>query len=195
MGVKMLVENVSIRPLNEQEVLVSWTSEEASYWSWVFVNGLFSLGPFMAESKDRAVSIRFPVGTTAVIEVHDSFGIDDTVPQAVNETPLVKPTIQWNTVPTAIMYRIYHTIFDAGTLESMIAEIPPYMERMSIECPIQLEGRGGRWHSFRIEAVDQYGNESVGDVIPHHAADLPRPPQLAISRDTQSGLLSFRIQQ
>jgi hypothetical protein len=190
--IKMLVENVVIRPLNEQEVTVSWTSQEASYWSWVFVNGQFSLGPFMAETRDRAISIRFPVGTTAVIEVHDFS--DDTVPQSINEPPLTRPTIQWNSVPTATMYRIYHTIFDTGTLESMIAEVPPYMERMSIECPIQLEGRGGRWHSFRIEAVDQYGNESVGEVIPYHAADLPRPPRLAISRDTESGLLSFRIQ-
>jgi len=188
----MIIENVLIRPFNEQEVLVSWTSREASCWSWVFVNGLFSMGPFMAETKDRAIRIKFPVGTTAVIEVHDF--PDETVPQSINEPPLTRPTILWNSVPTAVMYRIYHTIFDMGTLESMIAEVPPYTERMSMECPIPLEGRGGRWHSFRIEAVDQYGNESVGEVIPHHAADLPGPPRLAISRDTQSGLLSFRIQ-
>ena len=188
----MLVENVVIRPHNEQEVSVSWTSEDASYWSWIFVNGQLSIGPFMAEARDRVISIKFPAGTTAIIEIHDFS--DETVPQSINEPPLIRPTIQWNAVPTAVMYRIYHTIFDTGTLESMIAEIPPYMERMSIECPIQLEGRGGRWHSFRIEAVDQFGNESLGDVIPHHAADLPKPPKLVIARDTQSGLLSFRIQ-
>ena len=61
------------------------------------------------------------------------------------------------------------------------------------DCIANEQGRGGRWHSFRVEAVDQFGNESVGEVIAYHAADLPRPPRLAISRDTQNGFFNFRI--
>jgi hypothetical protein len=36
---------------------------------------------------------------------------------------------------------------------------------MEMECPIKLEGKNGRWHSFRVEAVDQFDNESVNEIV------------------------------
>jgi len=46
---------------------------------------------------------------------------------------------------------------------------------------------------FRVESVDQFGNESENEIVPYFAADLPIPPTLAISRNTETGLLNFRI--
>jgi hypothetical protein len=74
-----------------------------------------------------------------------------------------------------------------------LATVPAIaIERIEINCLVKLEGKNGRWYSFRIESVDQFGNESVSEVIPHFAVDLPPPPKLAISHDTQTGLLSFK---
>ncbi len=43
------------------------------------------------------------------------------------------------------------------------------------------------------KSVDQFGNESENESVAHFAADLPPVPNLEISRDTEIGLLSFRI--
>jgi hypothetical protein len=62
---------------------------------------------------------------------------------------------------------------------------------MEMECPIKLEGKNGRWHSFRVEAVDQFGNESVNEIVPYFAVDLLPVPNLIISRHIETGLFSF----
>jgi hypothetical protein len=192
----MLVENVLVRPLGQNQVSLSWTSDTAGKWSWVFINGRFSLGPFMAEQKERNIVLTIPEGETFRVEVHDFD--DDTVPRPIEQEPLVRPAIGWNSVDEASSYRIYHTIFDplspsGGTMETLLCEVPPMSGRLEIDCPIRLEGKGGKWHSFRIESVDQFNNESVNEVIPHFAADLPPKPSLTISRDTATGLLNFYI--
>ena len=194
----MLIENVLVRPLGNNRLALSWTSDTAEKRSWVFINGRFSIGPFMAEERERNIVLTIPAGTTFRVEVHDFD--DETVPAAIEEAPLVRPVIGWNGVEDAAFYRIYHAIFDSpsgGTMETLLCEVPPMSGRVEIECPTRLEGRGGegggRWHSFRVETVDQFGNESENEVVAHFAADLPAPPQLTISRDTATELLNFRI--
>jgi hypothetical protein len=72
--------------------------------------------------------------------------------------------------------------------------VPPLSnERVEVDCPRKLEGKNGRWHYFRVETVDQFGNESESEIVPYFAADLPPSPSLAISRNTTTGLLAFRI--
>lgn len=189
----MLANNVLIRPQSNGNVTISWTSESPEVLSWIFINGVFSVGPFMAETTDRAVTLPVPTNKTFVVEVHD-FGEVETVPAAIEQKPLIQPQISWNCVETAAAYRIYHTIFDTGSIESLLLQVPPMgLDRMEIDCPTTLEGRGGRWHSFRVEAVDQFGNESQNEVVAHLAADLPHIPNLSISRNVESGSLTFRI--
>ncbi|HBT75590.1 MAG TPA: hypothetical protein DEB39_01400 [Planctomycetaceae bacterium] len=187
----MLVENVLVRPLGNGMVSLNWTSENVAAWSWIFVNGKLLVGPYMAETKNRSVTIPVPTDGTFLVEVHDFE--DETVPDSIEQHPLVKPRISWNRVEAAV-YRIYHTIFDTGSIESLLLEVPPIgMERMEIDCPVSLEGRNGRWHSFRVETVDRFGNESINEIVPYFAVDLPPSPELIVSRDTKTGLLSFRI--
>ncbi len=189
----MLVDNVLVRSLGDGWISVLWTSESTDAWSWIFVNGKRTLGPYMAETKNRSVTIPVPTEGTFIVEVHD-FDDGETVPDSIEQRPLVKPLIAWNSVKTAVAYHVYHTIFDTGSIESLLLEVPPMgMERMEIDCPVSLEGRNGSWHSFRVESVDQFGNESENEVVPHFAVDLPLVPSLTISRDTETGLLSFRI--
>ena len=189
----MIAENVLVRSLGNGQVSISWTSLSEAMWSWIFVNGKRTLGPYMAETKTRSVMIPIVTEGTFIVEVHD-FDDGETVPDSVEQKPLVKPLIGWNCVETAAAYRVYHTIFDTGSIESLMLQVPPMgIDRMEIDCPTTLEGRGGRWHSFRVESVDQFGNESENNVVPHFAVDLPLVPELVVSRDTESGLLSFRI--
>ncbi len=207
----MLANNVLIRPQGNGRVTISWTSDSPEILSWIFINGVFAVGPFMAETTDRAATLPVPTDKTFVVEVHDFESIED-IPLPVEQKPLVKPQISWNCVETAAAYRIYHTIYETGdgrpeagvTITSVLAEIPAMYaphpsslpspaSRFEIDCPVKFDGRNGRWHSFRVESVDQFGNESENEVTKYFAADLPPVPNLKISRDTETGLLSFRI--
>jgi len=189
----MLVDHILVRPQGLNQVVVSWTCDDENAISWIFINGRFAFGPFMAETKERSIELTVPLDGTYKIDVHDFLGSDEP-PASIEQHPLVQPVIAWNKVEAATFYRIYHTIFDTGTIESKLIDIPATpMDRIEIDCPHQLEGKGGRWHSFRVESVDQFSNESLSEVIPHFAVDLPPPPEFTISRDTETGLLSFRI--
>ena len=191
----MLIENVLIRPQGTREVAISWESANDTTRSYIFINGAFAVGPFMADARGRTVVFPVPIDKTFKIEVHDVDG-DEETPASIEETPLVKPVIAWNAVESAVCYKIYHTIFDTGSIESLLLQVPPMSsERLEVDCPRKLEGKGGRWHYFRVETVDQFGNESVSEIVPYFAADLPPLPTLTISRNTISGLLSFRILQ
>ena len=206
-----LVDNMLIRPEGVREISISWTSDSPEARSWIFLNGKIMVGPFMAETKERTVVLPVPNDQTFKIEVHDYYG-DNITPNSIEELPQVKPLISWNVVESAVAYRIYHTIYqaggdrlEAGEISMLLATVPNYLSspasglpspalsRIEIECPIRLEGKNGRWHYFRVETVDQFGRESVNEIVPYFAADLPLPPNTAISRDTQSGLLTFRI--
>jgi len=183
--------DILVRKITPDTISVTWTSPNKDARSWVFINGQFAVGPFYGETSERTVTLRLPPGETFVVEVHDFD--DETVPKPVEEAPLVRPTIGWNSVDEASSYRIYHTIFDIGTMETLLCEVPPMSGRLEIDCPIRLEGKNGRWHSFRVESVDQFDNESENEVVAHFAADLPPKPPLMMSRDTETGLLNFRI--
>ena len=188
----MLIEHFDVKFLNTSQCQLSWSSATENVWSWIFVNGKLACGPYMAETKNRSVTLPISTNGTFCVEVHDFE--DETVPTAIFETPLVKPQIAWNAVESAAAYRVYHTIFDTGSIESLLVQVPPMgMERTEIDCPVKLEGRNGRWHSFRVESVDQFGNESENEVTKYFAADLPPTPELEISRDVESGNLTFCI--
>jgi hypothetical protein len=189
-----IIENVLIRPEGTGSVCISWTSDDETARSWIFMNGKLAVGPFMAGTKERSIVLPVPTDNTFKIEVHDYYG-NGTTPNPLEESPFVKPVIAWNGVESAVCYRIYHTLFDTGSIETLLLQVPPLsMDRLEIDCPKKLEGKNGRWHSFRVETVDQFGNESENHRLAYFAADLPTPPKLSISRNTTTGLLNFRIE-
>jgi hypothetical protein len=189
----MLLENILIRPQGTREVSISWTSQTAEARSFVFINSKLVVGSYRAETINRSIVLPVTTEKTYKIEVFDVTE-DETIPYSIEESPLVQPLISWNAVENAVAYKIYHTIFDTGSIESLLVTIPARLTgRMEMECPIKLEGKNGRWHSFRVEAVDQFGNESVNEIVPFFAADLLTVPNLMISRNIETGLFSFRI--
>ena len=187
-----IVDNILIRPEGIGNVCISWTSDDETAMSWIFLNGKLAVGPFMAETKERSVVLPVPTDKTFKIEVHDCYG---TTPHSPEALPQTRPIITWDAVGSAVGYKIYHTIFDTGSIESLLAQVPPMPnERIEIDCPTKLEGRGGRWHHFRVESVDQFGNESENHRLAFFATDFPKPPQLLITRNTETGLFNFRVE-
>jgi hypothetical protein len=185
----MKVENILIRPHGTNDVSLSWTSEAANSRSYIFINGSLVVGGFMAGTIERNAILPVSANLTYKIEIHELTD-ENILPNSTEELPQTRPKIAWNSVTQSQFYKIYHTIFDAGEIESLLTTIPAVgMSRNEIDCPIKLDGKGGRWHSFRVVAVDQFGNESLSEVIPHFAIDLPSIPKLIISRDIQTGLL------
>jgi hypothetical protein len=189
----MKIENVLIRPHGTNEVSLNWTSESTESRSYIFINGSLVVSGFMAGTIERSATLPVAANATHKIEVHE-FTDENILPNSTEELPQIRPQIAWNSVEHAQYYKIYHTVFDKGEIESLLTTVPAVgMNRNEITCPVKLEGKGGRWHSFRVEAVDQFGNESLSEIIPHFAVDLPPPPKLVITRDTQTGLLNFRV--
>ncbi|MGL6197100.1 MAG: hypothetical protein ACRC2T_19995 [Thermoguttaceae bacterium] len=185
----MLVENVLVRYITYNFVQVSWTSDSPETKSWLFLNGLFLLGPFFGETMQRSIRVKVPT-TTFLVEVHD-FG-DDTVPDPITIPARTRPQISWNSVENAACYRVYHKYLAGDATETLLREYPPLGERIIINCPVKLERC---WSSFRVVAVDEYGNESESDTVSHFAADFPVPPNCVITRDTQTNLLTFKIEE
>ena len=92
----MLIENVLIRPQGLSEVSISWESINETTRSYLFINGAFAVGPFIADARGRTVVLPVPDDKTFKIEVHDVED-EEEIPAAIEEAPLAKPVIAWNT--------------------------------------------------------------------------------------------------
>jgi hypothetical protein len=184
----MLIERYEITPLNAVQCLLSWESETDDAVSWIFLNGKFYLGPFFAETKKRSMGIPFAARKTLAVEIHD-FDDIETVPASVEEMPLTRPIIGWNAIAEASRYRLYHE-------QRRLTDYPNIpLPRIEVDCPITLEGRGGRWHRFNVETLDRFGRETLsgGEVITYFAADLPNAPEVNITHNPATGHLTFTI--
>jgi hypothetical protein len=191
----MRIDHFSIRPVSKGKISLSWTSERPELWSWIFLNGKCLAGPYMPNTTERSITFSVPAEATFVIEIDDEEGIE-VIPESTEEAPLIKPVIAWNESEEAVSHKIYHSVFGTNASETLLATLPArFTGRTEIDCPIRLNGRGGRWHTFRVDAADSFGNESLSELIPYFAADLPLTPSLTISRNIETGLFSFRINQ
>ncbi len=184
----MKIDEFSIRAKNEAQCVLSWVSENETAYSWIFINGKFALGPFMPTTLERSITIPFPIGTTALIEIHD-FDDLDTIPNSGEEMPQIKPLLSWNPVDEAVKYRVYHGDFATGE-ESLVSEVNARqgVERMEINSPVELDGRNGHWYWFHTESVDAFNHESEnhGELVKYFASDLPPVPELTITKQSNN---------
>ena len=108
--------------------------------------------------------------------------------------PNTRPELSWNPVTGAVRYRVYHRV--KGGVETRIYDQPAAegLEHYRITCPILLEGKGGVWHFFRVEAVDRYGHESTREAWTYFVWDLPAAPGgLVVTDGSAPGLFDFEI--
>lgn len=181
-------------PDSPRRSILSWTAPAADLDSWIFVNGLRIYGPLPFDTADREVTIAHPAGVCLAIEVHD-------VPEGDPATPIsapaaTRPTIQWNPVPAAARYRLYHREGADGE-ELQIFDRPAHQFTgvpIRIDAPIAFNGIGGVWHFLRVESVDEYGNESTRASWRYFSAAPPAPPAAVTIQDGSApGLFSITI--
>jgi len=187
----MLNEHLTLTPDGSRRATLSWTAVDASLQSWVFVNGTKLYGPLFLETAERSVPVPLPAGECRAIEVHDL--PSGAVATPVFETPTSRPAIQWNPVPQAQRYRLYHR--EGSGPERCLLDRPASAFRgtpIRIDSPVEFAGVGGVWHFLRVEAVDQYGNESTRLVWRWFAVAPPRSPsRIDVAEGSAPGL--FRI--
>jgi len=184
----MLNEHVNLIADGARQSLLSWTSADAALESWVFVNGVKLYGPLLLDTLERfvngvklygpllldtlerSVPVPLATGECLSVEVHDMPPEEIATP--VFETPTTTPTLQWNPLPGAQRYRLYHR---EGN-------------------PVELNGSGGVWHFLRVEAVDEYGNESTRRAWRCFAVEPPGlPSRIEIADGTSPGLFEITV--
>ena len=190
----MLNENYRVTPKGEAKADLRWTAPDATWVSWVFLNGRHALGPIFADAAERVVKIPFAADAVVKIEIHD-LPPSAIAPDSVHVLPNTRPLLKWNGVPDTVRYRIYHRKKDDPT-ETLVYDKPPLegQSRFEITCPVKLTGKGGVWHFLRVEAVDVYGNESTRQSWTWFAMDLPEvPASLDVTDGSAAGLYDIAI--
>lgn len=166
----------TIEPDGARHALLRWESANADDVSWVFVDGALAVGPVVPETAARTARVPFSPSECVAVDIHD-LDADTMQSGSIRVAPRVRPTLCWNAVSDAAHYRVYHKQGAGGT-ESKIFDAPATsgLERYAIQCPIELDGVGGAWHYFRVEAVDESGNESECDAWVYWAVEPPAVP-------------------
>jgi len=168
----MLNFDFRITPKSSRRAELHWLAPSADHVSWVFVDGRHIQGPMFFGTIDRTLDIPFKTDDVIKIEIHDILDFEEPM-DPVFERPNTRPIIRWVSIPTAVRYKIYHK--EGTGPEKVIHDEPGLegVERNEVKSPISLEGRGGVWHFFRVEAVDQFGNESTRLLWRLFVTDVP----------------------
>ena len=191
----MLNEGFRITPRDDRSCDLSWAAPSAESVSWVFIDGKHVLGPFCPGAVERMVKVPLAAGDMAAVEVHD-FPDGSVRPEPVHVAPNTRPTLAWNAVPDTVRYRIYHRKFGEAA-EEIVYDRPALqgIERCEISCPVELAGKGGIWHFFRVEAVDECSNESARQAWVYFVTDLPGvPAHLSVADGATPGTYTFALE-
>ncbi len=186
----MLIEDYRLAFNNAGNARVSWTSDNADNVSWIYVDGGLARGPLYLGVTEREMSIPFKDGVTRAIEVHD-FPDGTIVTPPIEIVPNTKPIIQWIASPTATRYKVYLTPF--GESESVIYNRLAQEDKINYQLKLTKALTPG-WNFIRVEAIDEFGNESVRFNWNYLVFDLPAPADnLAIVDGSGAGLFDISI--
>ncbi len=186
----MLIEDFVISKLNSFEAVVSWTSANVTDVSWIYSDGGLARGPLYLETLERKMTIPFVENVTKAIEVHD-FLTGSTVTPTIEIMPNITPTITWKSVQDAARYKVFHTPF--GGSEELIYNRLAEEDKLDYLIVLRTDLPVG-WNFFRVESVDEFGNESVRSNWNFLVFDLPAPADdLAIVDGSGAGLFDIAI--
>jgi hypothetical protein len=185
----MLNENYQITAYNSHWCTLRWTVADAALASWIILNGgEQSYGPLLTGERDRSLRIPFEADEVQALEIHDL--PPEEIAEAIFTAPNTRPILRWNAVNDVIRYRVYHQM--ESSPEERIYDGDNTI--LQIRCPVELTGTGGVWHFLRVEAVDEYGNESTRQSWRFYAYDLPSPPAtLAVTNGETPGTFTIEI--
>ncbi len=186
----MLNENFTLIAINQGLCTLSWQVADIDHHSYICINGKIAYGPIISDTYERTIDIPFPIDSVIAIEIHDIPQAED-FGEPIAIPPNTQPTIIWNAVSEAIRYRIYHRTENEPNERLIYNHLAiADTEIYKIDCPITLTG--SYWHFFRVEAIDEYGNESTHRRWCWFVADLPKPASaLTITEGSTLGTYTF----
>lgn len=168
----MINENFTLTRKTNSTTTLTWLSANAADVSYVSINGVMLYAPLYFTTVNRQIDIAQLVTDSKAITIQD-FEVAEggIVPVEIFENE--RPTVLFQSVASAISYKIYHTPF--GGVEALIFNRRIAVKGIiTIQIPIALvEG----WHFFRVEAVDLNGNESTRLEWRYRCFKLPEPVQ------------------
>lgn len=132
---------------------ITWTgSTNAVVRAWR--DGVLILGPFTIAAAGKTIDFGFPAD--------DAHEIDITEDVSNTDTPLVirRPNLRWHDkINTAEFFRVYHQEGEGGADAALadVARAPDGDGWYDFIVPSDLNGAGGVWHFFRVEAIDSNG--------------------------------------
>jgi len=167
---------VTLTPMGAGRAVLVWTAPNATDLSWININGEQVAGPLAPGAAAREAEIAFPDGGAAEVEVHD-LPAGSSVCNIIAAEPNVRPYLEWSPVSDADRYRVHHREGESGDEERILNDQAPTTPAGTItrRCPERLNGVGGVWHHFRVEAVDEAGNESERELWPYYVTEPPEP--------------------
>lgn len=173
----MLIEDFAVKRVTPHTLRVSWTAPDDTGIGYVYVDGALAASDVTGDTE-RSATVPIGADVVAISVHHLEEGIEPTVQHV---RPGTRPTLHWCGVSDAYRYRVYHTA--PGEDEVCIIDMrADGRDGYSVRCPIELDGTGGKWHQFRVEAIDESGNESSTTAFKFWAYGLPvLPSEIAVS--------------
>lgn len=188
----MINNDFKISINNSRKAIVSWTAAGPDYVSFVYINGIYAFGPIITGQSERSINIPFSSTLNKKIEIHE-FPTNLGRPPSVVVPENSRPEIIWGRIDNAVRYRIYYQPADLSAPEKKIDEIfvRDNRDRHFVKSSVRLaEG----FHKFRVESVDQFGNESTTASWFYRCYRLPEPVNdLTVSNGSGAGLFDITI--
>lgn len=191
----MRIDPVHLEPLGTTRVRLAWTTAHPTWLALVYLDGrLVASDGREPEGTERSITLLWPADKTHAVEVHE-VAEAPVLPVAIAPPARIRPTISWSATAAAEKYRLYHRESPDAADELLFSGRvdPDELGICRMTSPITLDGRGGRWPAFRVEALDRFGHVSHRDAWLEWAAEPDDAPKLAISAGSGSGLYNIAI--
>lgn len=180
----------ALTPDGASQARVEWTCPDAAFASWIYVNGALAVGPILTGEVSRSALVPFESGKTAQIEIHD---LPASVPPAsTREVPNTRPVLSWRGDATSERYRAYRA--QEGGAEAKFYDKPSEgLDQVTHQLTSDIDGQGGQWHFFRVEAVSPEGYESTRAAWPYRVMEPPAPVAVGAIDGSAPGLFTLTI--
>jgi hypothetical protein len=192
----MIVTNLQIAPDRPGLAVISWTTANPEWYAWVFIDGTTTIGPLFgaAGETSRSVQVAWLTGESHVIEIQELPSLD-LLAEPLTISPSTQPIITWTASEDAETYRLYWRDDPDGD-DTLLYDGQVTADDRGIcrlTCPTVLDGKGGKHHFFRVEAVDVYGNESTRASWTYWAAEPDDPGMITLAAGSAAGLYDISL--
>lgn len=188
-----IVTDFNLTKISNNNYRVSWVADDYYDKNYVYRNSV--LLDFIEEGNvNRHVDFTAQPEELSVIEVHripsDYSGDVDDIPTITEDVDDLL-YLHWDRISDAVYYNIYYS--EADNAERLLKRYQQdeITVRYKFALP-RLKSISGVWHHFRVEAVDNFNNESTTYEWHHFVYGLPQYPE-TVTWTGGSGIFNLTI--